>query len=100
MSGCGWLVADEPQLSRDPQPATCNHMNARYAAALLFIATTAAAQTQPPAPAGRPARTFDSSGVGDTSLFSPLPVRTGNMYRTGSGAPGPRYWQQRADYDL
>ncbi|MTI41978.1 M1 family metallopeptidase [Fulvivirga lutimaris] len=25
---------------------------------------------------------------------------TPNEYRTGSGAPGPKYWQQRADYDI
>ena len=25
---------------------------------------------------------------------------TPNEYRTGSGAPGPQYWQQRADYDI
>ena len=25
---------------------------------------------------------------------------TPNEYRTASGAPGPRYWQQRADYDI
>jgi len=25
---------------------------------------------------------------------------TPNTYRTGSGAPGPNYWQQRADYDI
>ncbi|MEQ8574404.1 MAG: M1 family peptidase, partial [Fulvivirga sp.] len=25
---------------------------------------------------------------------------TPNEYRTGSGAPGPNYWQQRADYDI
>ena len=23
---------------------------------------------------------------------------TPNEYRTGSGAPGPKYWQQKADY--
>ncbi len=23
-----------------------------------------------------------------------------NEYRTASGAPGPKYWQQRADYDI
>jgi hypothetical protein len=70
---------------------------------LLVAASTAAAQTQPPAaaaPAGRPPRTFDSTGVGDPSIFSPLPVVPGNIYRTGSGAPGPKYWQQRVDYDL
>src|SRR5262245_29432055 len=68
----------------------------------LLIAATASAQNQPPAAAApaRPPRTFDSIGVGDTSIFAPLPVRPGNMYRTGSGAPGPKYWQQRADYEL
>ncbi len=25
---------------------------------------------------------------------------TPNEYRTGSGSPGPRYWQQQADYDI
>src|SRR5690606_32538053 len=25
---------------------------------------------------------------------------TPNEYRTGSGAPGPAYWQQQADYDI
>jgi hypothetical protein len=25
---------------------------------------------------------------------------TSNEYRTASGAPGPKYWQQRADYDI
>lgn len=25
---------------------------------------------------------------------------TPNQYRSGSGAPGPRYWQQQADYDI
>jgi hypothetical protein len=58
-------------------------------------------QTQPPAGAStRPPKTFDSSGVGDTALFAPLPMRAGNMYRSGSGAPGPKYWQQKVDYDL
>jgi hypothetical protein len=73
----------------------------RTLALLSLAAVTAAAQTQPPAAQPvRPPRTFDSIGVGDTSLFAPLPVRPGNIYRTGSGAPGPKYWQQRADYEL
>ena len=76
-------------------------MTARYTSALLFLAAAAAAQSAPPtATPARPPRTFDSTGVGDTSIFAPLPVRVGNMYRSGSGAPGPRYWQQRVDYDL
>ena len=27
-------------------------------------------------------------------------LATPNVYRTGSGAPGHEYWQQRADYDI
>lgn len=35
------------------------------------------------------------------ALFHPLfNLQPGNDYRTGSGAPGPRYWQNRADYQI
>ena len=43
---------------------------------------------------------IDVTGVGDTSIFAPLTTRPGNMFRSASGMPGPKYWQQRADYDL
>ena len=34
-------------------------------------------------------------------LFHPLfNMQPGNDYRTGSGSPGPRYWQNRADYKI
>jgi len=36
--------------------------------------------------------------VGDTSPFRRLTLPTPTMIRTGSGMPGPVYWQQRADY--
>ena len=40
-------------------------------------------------------------GVGDTSIFALLDVSpVPNAYRSASGAPGPKYWQNRADYDL
>jgi hypothetical protein len=38
--------------------------------------------------------------VGDTSIFAPLTVPTASELRAGSGAPGARYWQNRADYAL
>lgn len=38
--------------------------------------------------------------VADTSIFAPLLLPTANEMRTGSGAPGARYWQNRADYTL
>jgi peptidase M1-like protein len=34
------------------------------------------------------------------SLFRPLPLPAPNEYRSGSGRPGPRYWQQRVDYRI
>ncbi len=62
--------------------------------------------TSPSGTAGRPASapfgkiTYDHTGVGDTSLFAPLELSVPNIYRSGSGAPGPKYWQNRADYDI
>ena len=34
------------------------------------------------------------------SVFRSLELPAPNAYRTGSGRPGPRYWQQRADYRI
>ena len=53
------------------------------------------AALQQPAPAG-PARL--PVGTADTSPFRRLAWPTPTLLREGSGAPGPRYWQQRADY--
>src|SRR5438552_8840694 len=36
--------------------------------------------------------------VSDTSPFRALPLPAPNRVRGASGAPGPDYWQQRADY--
>jgi hypothetical protein len=44
-------------------------------------------------PALRPA-------VADTGIFSPLPLPPANEVRAPNGAPGPEYWQQRADYTI
>jgi Peptidase family M1 domain len=43
---------------------------------------------------------FDATGVNDTSVFAPLPMPQGSEFRSASGAPGPRYWQNHADYDI
>src|SRR5580704_17870635 len=34
----------------------------------------------------------------DTSVFAPLALPSPTAVRTASGAPGARYWQNRADY--
>lgn len=38
------------------------------------------------------------SQPGKFEQLRPDEIPTPNPYRTGSGAPGPKYWQQRADY--
>jgi len=59
---------------------------------LLTTLATAAAAQQPGAAAQLP--------VVDTSIFAPLNLPTATSVRTASGAPGAKYWQNRADYDL
>ncbi|MEP6764002.1 MAG: M1 family metallopeptidase, partial [Gemmatimonadaceae bacterium] len=36
----------------------------------------------------------------DSSYFRPLDLGAANSMRTGSGRPGPAYWQQRVDYRI
>src|ERR1051326_3262342 len=55
----------------------------------VLAAPLAATSAQVSAPSG--------ASVADTSPFRALDLPTPNEYRTGSGRPGPRYWQQRAD---
>ncbi|MES2179419.1 MAG: M1 family metallopeptidase [Gemmatimonadota bacterium] len=72
-------------------------MNSRFLAVLGVSLGVASIGAQAPA-AQRPR--FDNTGVGDTSVFAPLELPAGNLVRTASGAPGSKYWQNRADYDL
>jgi hypothetical protein len=66
----------------------------------LLAATPLAAQVAAPAGPAAPLPHFDNTGVGDTSIFAPLDLPPGNLFRAGSGAPGPMYWQNHADYDI
>ena len=38
--------------------------------------------------------------VADTGIFSPIALPPPNEIRRADGAPGPQYWQQRADYSI
>ena len=67
---------------------------------LLSLVVTALLQQPAPAPAAKPALPPLPMGVADTSPFRPLVLPTPNEQRTGSGAPGPKYWQQRVDYSI
>ena len=63
---------------------------------VLACSAPLSAQVIAPAPKPAPAATggvrFDDTGVGDTSIFAPLELPPGNMFRSASGAPGPKYW--------
>src|SRR5881394_3880347 len=62
---------------------------------MLALALVLAALQQPAAaPATLPPQ------VGDTSPFRRLVLPAPSLVRAGSGAPGARYWQQRADYTI
>ncbi|HEY9228526.1 MAG TPA: hypothetical protein VIP11_17865, partial [Gemmatimonadaceae bacterium] len=78
--------------------STSRFTGAALAAAFLVSPLAAQTPTTPPGPPPRPM--FDTTGVGDTSIFAPLKLPIGTIYRSGSGMPGPKYWQQRASYDL
>src|SRR6185295_10072452 len=41
-----------------------------------------------------------SASVADSSHFRPLGLPAPNEYRTASGRPGSKYWQQRVDYKI
>src|SRR5437588_4910120 len=61
---------------------------------LHFTLVLAMLQQPAAAPAALPPQ------VGDTSPFRRLALPTPTLLREGSGAPGSRYWQQRADYTI
>ena len=72
-------------------------MNSRLLLLLAALASASPLAAQVAAPA---LPRFDNTGVGDTSLFAPLDLPAPNQMRTGSGAPGAKYWQNQADYDI
>jgi hypothetical protein len=65
-------------------------MKVSHGMLLVALATVPASAQQVTAP----------PSVADTSIFAPLALPSANDYRSGSGRPGPRYWQNRADYDI
>src|SRR5579863_3323688 len=78
---------------------------------LTFVSVAQAQQpnTPPPAqPAQQPARTTPAAQPGPTnSVYDyhetfgpPFYAKNGTEYRAADGAPGPKYWQNRADYQL
>src|ERR1700760_1606189 len=66
-------------------------MRSLFFVTLCFLALATKAQNIQNNPGSNHANKFEQLG---TILPSP------NEYRTASGAPGPKYWQQRCDYDI
>jgi peptidase M1-like protein len=66
----------------------------RYLVGLFVLGAVAPANSL--AQGGRAAAPAAESA----SPFRPLQLPTPNEYRTGSGRPGPAYWQQRVDYRI
>jgi len=62
----------------------------------FVVALVALQQVPVPAPTGQGL----PPQVSDTSPFRRLGLPTPTLLREGSGTPGPRYWQQRADYTI
>jgi hypothetical protein len=79
-------------------------MSLKLIAAVCTTAIAAAVALEPVSAQAPqlPEQTADvRRGAGDTSLFAPLTFfPSPNVYRSASGAPGPKYWQNRANYDL
>jgi hypothetical protein len=77
-------------------------INALAGGTLAFMLAASMAQAQRPAPAipfasiNQPATNYDYH-----EAFGPLFYqKNGNEYRAADGEPGPKYWQNRADYQL
>ncbi|MDB5155126.1 MAG: family metallopeptidase, partial [Mucilaginibacter sp.] len=71
---------------------------ANLSLAFLIIASAANAQqgTSAPPPAAAPTTNYDYHETFGVPFFN----KNGSEYRAADGAPGPKYWQNRADYKL
>jgi hypothetical protein len=65
----------------------------------LALAVAVASASPSPLASGLSAQQAAPS-VADSSPFRALALPAPNDQRTGAGRPGPRYWQQRADYRI
>lgn len=75
----------------------------RALTALLFVTSSAPLTAQRGAPPTSPPQWLnaDTSKKTNQSNFRAIEQwPTPNEYRTGSGSPGPKYWQQKVDYTI
>jgi hypothetical protein len=65
---------------------------------MLLLSLVAAAQLAAKQQTAAPSPTDSALDRGNSSPFRRLELPAPNRLRTGAGAPGPEYWQQRVDY--
>lgn len=63
---------------------------------LAFLTITSAVNAQQATPAAAPNTNYDYHEAFGPPFFT----KNGNEFRAADGAPGPKYWQNRADYQL
>src|SRR5436309_2950416 len=71
---------------------------AGFTLALMAVTGISRGQQTTPAttPAAPPATNYDNHETFGFSFYT----KNGNEYRAADGEPGPKYWQNRADYQL
>lgn len=82
---------------------SCRHSAVRALTALLLVTSSAPLAAQRGAPPTTPPQWLnaDTSKKTNQSNFRAIEQwPTPNEYRTGSGSPGPKYWQQKVDYTI
>lgn len=68
---------------------------------LLTVAVSLACASAPPLAVAAPDAAVPSGTFDPLALFAPLQLPDApTAYRSGSGVPGPLFWQNRADYQL
>lgn len=84
-------------------PGICRQSAVRALTALLLVTSSAPLAAQRGAPPTAPPQWLnaDTSKKTNQSNFRAIEQwPTPNEYRTGSGSPGPKYWQQKVDYTI
>jgi hypothetical protein len=86
-------IVDTNQLTSTPMT--------KFAAISLLCSTVAVLGASPLAAQTMPTADTAPQSGSEPSIFAPLTLAPGpSATRLANGAPGPKYWQNRADYDL
>src|SRR6185437_10679596 len=99
-ASCAWISRYCSQRIVRWHASFTNPSLMRHRLSVIGLALAAAIAILAPRLEAQGANDVDRPGKGDTSIFAPLRTQPPNDFRLADGEPGPRYWQQRADYDI